>query len=139
MKVLSAVDVPTLLRKRQNIRKYPNWLKMFIKHLNAPDTILGAGEAKICKTVLSVVAQFSGKHRRVSTFMKTHFDNHCNRRTNRNPEKIDIHSGFRVKKGLINSGVEEGFKENGAFRWSVGESIGIFQNFLKLKRRGSYL
>lgn len=32
--------------KRQNIMKYPNSLKMFIKHLNAPDTILGAGEGK---------------------------------------------------------------------------------------------
>ena len=72
---------------------------MFIKHLNVPDTVKGAGEEKICKTVLSLRAQFSGKHRQVNTFMKTHFDNCYNlKRTNWNPEKTDIHCNFSCKE-----------------------------------------
>lgn len=50
VKVPSSVDSKADARifwgKRENIMKYPNSLKMFIKHLNAPDTILGAGEGK---------------------------------------------------------------------------------------------
>jgi len=37
-----------------------------------------------------------------------------------------------AKKGIINLGlgVEECFRENGAFRWRVRESMGIFQKSL---------
>lgn len=63
--------------------KYPNSLKLFNKHLNAPDTTLAAGEAKkICKTVSSLRAQLNGKHRQVTALMKTHFDKCYNQRRN---------------------------------------------------------
>jgi hypothetical protein len=40
------------LGKKQNIKKYLNLLKMFVKCLNTPDTTLAAGEEKYVRYFL---------------------------------------------------------------------------------------